>query len=73
MANSADPDQLPTDLNLPCLQRQGISGVSRTRVNFTSLITELNKDYNSYSSGACCHILVRGCHINFNKVLSILG
>ena len=37
MANSADPDQLasekPTDLDLHYLQRQGISGVSRTRVN----------------------------------------
>ena len=37
MANSADPDQLaskkPTDLDLHCLQRQGISGLSRTRVN----------------------------------------
>ena len=42
MAHSADPDQLassganlkkPTDLDLHCLQRQGISGFSRTRVN----------------------------------------
>ena len=37
MANSADPDQLassvkPTDLDLHCLQMQGISGLSRTRV-----------------------------------------
>ena len=36
MANSADPDQLaskkPTDLDLNCLQRQDISGLSRTRV-----------------------------------------
>ena len=41
MANSADPDQLasseallqkPTDLDLHCLQGQGISGLSRTRV-----------------------------------------
>ena len=34
MANSADPDQLasekPTDLELQCLQEQGISGFSRT-------------------------------------------
>ena len=38
MANSADPDQLasqkPTDLDLHCLQRQDISGLSRTRVKF---------------------------------------
>ena len=30
MANSADPDK-PTDLDLHCLRRQGISGFSRTR------------------------------------------
>ena len=33
MANSADPDQKPTDLDLHCLQRQGTSGFSRTRIN----------------------------------------
>ena len=33
MTNSADPDQLASDLDLHCLQRQGISGSSRTRVN----------------------------------------
>ena len=32
MANSADPDQLASDLDLPCLQRQDISGFSRTRI-----------------------------------------
>ena len=35
MTNSADPDQLasekPTDLDLHCLQRQGISGFSSAR------------------------------------------
>ena len=32
MANSADPDQLASkDLDLHCLQRQGISGFSRTK------------------------------------------
>ena len=31
MTNSADPDQLAS-LDLHCLQRQGISGFSRTRV-----------------------------------------
>ena len=38
MANSADPDQLAcseaTDLDLHCLQRQGTSEFSRTRVKF---------------------------------------
>ena len=36
MTNSADPDQLaskPSDLDLHCLQSQGISRFSRTRVN----------------------------------------
>ena len=33
MANSADPDQLASELALHCLQRQGTSGFSRTRVN----------------------------------------
>ena len=32
MVNSADSDQKPTDLDLHCLQRQDISGFSRTRV-----------------------------------------
>ena len=30
MANSADPDQKPTDLDLHCLQRQVLSRFSRT-------------------------------------------
>ena len=36
MTNSADPDQLASseDMDLHCLQRQGVSGLSRTRVNF---------------------------------------
>ena len=33
MANSADPDQKPTDLDLHCLQRESISRFSGTRVN----------------------------------------
>ena len=32
MANNADPDQLASDLDLHYLQKQGISGISRTRV-----------------------------------------
>ena len=35
MTNSADPDQKPTDLDLQCLQRQCISGLSIRRVNQT--------------------------------------
>ena len=34
MANSADPDQLASDLDLHHLQRQDRSGFSRTRVNY---------------------------------------
>ena len=37
MANSTNPDQLaskkPTNLDLHCLQMQGISGFNRARVN----------------------------------------
>ena len=36
MTNSTDPDQKPTDLDLHCLQRQGISGFSSTSVIFIS-------------------------------------
>ena len=39
MANSVDQDHLaslkPTDLDLHCLQRQDMSGFSRTRVNLS--------------------------------------
>ena len=38
MANSADPDQKPTGLDLHCLQRQDMSGFSRTKVNTTVII-----------------------------------
>ena len=38
MSNSADPDQKPTDLDLHCLQRQGTSGFSMTRVKYGSSI-----------------------------------
>ena len=50
MANSADPDQL-TDLDLHCLQRQVLSGFSRTRVkvckntmNFVENISKCNNN-----------------------------
>ena len=45
MANSADPDQKPTDLDLHSLQRQGISGVSRTGVN-TCSFSMIGKNFN---------------------------
>ena len=48
MANSAEPDQLASDLNLHCLQRQGISWFSRTMVKEPS-ITEA---YNSLNLNA---------------------
>ena len=42
MTNSANPDQLASSLeanylDLHCLQRQGISGFSRTRINVPSI------------------------------------
>ena len=45
MANSADPDQKPTDLDLHCMQRQGISGFSRTRVNITGTDFRVGKEW----------------------------
>ena len=46
MANSADTGQLATDLDLHCLQRQDISGFSRTRVNIPKMsITNYPSDY----------------------------
>ena len=47
MTNSADPDQLATDLDLHCLQRHGISGFSRTRVKSK---TRLDSDAILYTS-----------------------
>ena len=41
MTNSADPDQLVSDQDLHCLQRQGISEFSRTRVK-----TKCGKEFN---------------------------
>ena len=35
MANSADSDQKPTELDLDCLQRQGKFGFSMTRVKMS--------------------------------------
>ena len=37
--------QKPTDLDLHYLQRQGISGISRTRVNFKLLLSMLGKNF----------------------------
>ena len=47
MTNSADPDQLasssePSALALHCLQRQGISGFSRTRVKTGACLIQVN-------------------------------
>ena len=44
MENSADPEK-PTDLDLHCLQRQGITGLSSTRVKQD--INMANKLYTS--------------------------
>ena len=72
MANSADPDQLvcqiqiswllkPTDLDLHCLRRQGISGFSRTRLNLISRVmngiyTLDNRENHSFDiASISCH------------------
>ena len=51
MTNSADPDQLATDLDLYCLQRQGISGFSKTRVNILFFFTDTPDE----SPGTCAN------------------
>ena len=64
MANSADPDQLassePTDLDLCCLKRQGMSGFSRTRV-YTSvdiLGEKRKKTHIRYASAFLCRYYI---------------
>ena len=42
-------------------------------VNFFTLITKLNKDDNSHSSGACFYILVCRWDINFKDVISFFS
>ena len=63
MANSADPDQLasskPTDLDLHCLQRQGISGFSRTRYNFLPCLS-----YNLNNSISLSGNVSKNCWMN---------
>ena len=45
MTNSADPDQKPTDLNLHCLLRQGISYSAREGLRVTVVSQELTQIY----------------------------
>ena len=52
MANSVDPDQKTTDLDLHCLQK-GISGFSRTRVKLYQVGTDWNCPSNEYSQDMC--------------------
>ena len=60
MANSADPDQLasekPTDLDLYCLQKQDISGFSRTGVDLSRIKMSIFEEF-----GAFKHILLKVC------------
>ena len=68
MANSADPDlQKPTDLDLHCLQKQGIFRFSRTRVkNFFLLRYKIKASKFSQTSmvpttlGSWKYVLVMG-------------
>ena len=43
MVHIADPDKLPTDLDPHCLERYGISGFSRTRVNLLRFLSDFYK------------------------------
>ena len=56
MENSADPDQLAssTDLDLHCLQRQGISGFSMTRINYLPYNVHVLNLKESYSTTYRC-------------------
>ena len=66
MTNSADPDQLasqkPTDLDIHCLQRQGISGFSRTMVKFfVSMEMDIKlANCNFLSTHITTHVLLTG-------------
>ena len=44
----------PTDLDLHCLQRQSISGFSRTRVNFSTTFISLQKPKEDVADRLCC-------------------
>ena len=53
MTNSADPDRLlqkPTDLSLHCLQRKGISGFNRTRVNIRNKCIRFMIEHRHFSN-----------------------
>ena len=68
MANSADPDQLASsDLDLHRLQRQDISGFSRTRVKVFLYLRKLDK----VISGSC--ILLAGTNLStcFGDITSL--
>ena len=70
----------PTDLDLHCLQRQGISGISRTRVKkmhkllYTVQFNSLH--YGLYSSTAfimyCTVQQPSSCTVQFNSLLYVL-
>ena len=69
MANSADSDQKPTDLDLHCLQRLGISGFSRTRVKKLWSAQEFGLEF--FSRGISRKSRVRVVHLAYNTPTDI--
>ena len=74
MTNSADPDQLaskkPTDLDLHCLQRQGISGLMLTQQRLRSVWVFMQSDQSSFSNAQadlnlCCVYMSEGTFSDF--------
>ena len=81
MANSANPDlKKPTDQDLHCLQRLGISGFSRTRVNILrGIANSVDPDQTALRSSliwvytvCICHF-VRNCGVRNFWTLTILN
>ena len=75
MANSADPDQLPsseaTDLDLHYLQKQGISGFSRTGVKSNFLRKKKKNScgilsFNVFIVGYCASGWIRNDYLCYN-------
>ena len=67
MANSADPDQKPTNLDLHCLQRQGVSGFSRTKVNGSSGSDQNPCTRTSLMKSHCGYIFMRRMKWSFEN------
>ena len=72
------PLQKPTDLDLHCLQRQGISGFSRTRVNKYMYV--FLQDFDSEKRKVICKTLRFVAHsngatlqVNYSMIYFLIG